>query len=49
MPAKPTKYGIKVWVRADPYNGYVNDFQVYTGKVENRAEGLSTRVVKDLA
>ena len=26
MPAKPTKYGIKVWVRADSHNGYANEF-----------------------
>ena len=28
MPAKPTKYGIKVWERADSKNGYVCEFQV---------------------
>ena len=32
LPAKPVKYGIKVWMRADPTNGYTNDFQVYTGR-----------------
>ena len=50
MPGKPTKYGIKVWVRADPANGYLNDFQVYTGKSDDgRAEdGLAARVVMDL-
>ena len=49
IPSKPTKYGIKVWIRADPVNGYANDFQVYTGKVEGRAEiGLCSRVVLDL-
>lgn len=49
IPAKPTKYGIKVWCRADPVNGYLNDFQVYVGKVGNRAEvGLGARVVHDL-
>ena len=31
MPAKPTKYRIKVWVRADSHNGYVNEFDVYVG------------------
>lgn len=35
LPAKPTKYGIKVWMRADPTNGYVNEFQVYTGRENN--------------
>ena len=49
MPGKPTKYGIKVWMRADPANGFVNDFQVYTGCTTGQAEGgLASRVVKDL-
>jgi hypothetical protein len=51
LPAKPTKYGIKVWCRADPNNGYMYEFQVYTGK-ENRnipEVGLATRVVVDLS
>lgn len=49
VPLKPTKRGIKVWMRADPHNGYVNDFQVYTGRVANQTEeGLGERVVKDL-
>ncbi|CAC5408617.1 unnamed protein product [Mytilus coruscus] len=33
LPAKPTKFGIKVWERASPHNGYVHEFQVYTGRV----------------
>lgn len=45
--AKPTKYGIKVWMRDDPTNGYANQFQVYTGKLEGNVEvGLSSRVVR---
>lgn len=51
LPAKPTKFGIKVWERADPHNGYVHEFQIYTGKSDTagaREEGLGTRVVKDL-
>lgn len=49
MPMKPTKYGIKVWMRADPENGYVNDFLVYTGQEANSTEtGLAKRVVLDL-
>ncbi|XP_033728229.1 piggyBac transposable element-derived protein 4-like [Pecten maximus] len=49
IPMKPTKRGIKVWMRADPNNGFVNDFQVYTGRENNVAEkGLGERVVKDL-
>jgi hypothetical protein len=34
LPAKPTKFGIKVWERASPQNGYCHEFQIYTGKVE---------------
>lgn len=33
LPAKLTKFGIKVWERASPKNGYVHEFQVYTGHV----------------
>ncbi|XP_003731439.2 piggyBac transposable element-derived protein 5 [Strongylocentrotus purpuratus] len=42
--------GIKVWMRADSTNGYVNDFQFYTGKSQTgKVEGgLPTRVVLDL-
>ena len=29
LPAKPTKFGVKVWVRADPNNGYVNVFNFH--------------------
>lgn len=43
------KRGIKVWVRADATNGYVCEFQVYTGKHGNEIEhGLGHRVVSDL-
>ena len=50
VPAKPTKYGMKVWVRADPENGYTNDFQVYTGRSASGLpeKGLGARVVIDL-
>ena len=50
IPSKPTKYGIKVWMRCDPENGYTNDFQVYTGKAHGEAPavGLGGRVVKDM-
>ena len=50
LPAKPTKFGVKVWVRADPSNGYVNEFDIYTGKSSQEpAEGsLGERVVKKL-
>ena len=49
LPLKPTKRGIKVWMRADPNNGYLNDFQIYTGRVSNNTEkDLSSRVLMDL-
>ncbi|XP_033731775.1 piggyBac transposable element-derived protein 4-like, partial [Pecten maximus] len=49
VPMKLTKRGIKVWMRADPNNGYVNEFQVYTGRQGPDPEhGLGERVVWDL-
>ena len=51
MPAKPTKYGIKVWVRADSHNGYINEFDVYVGLPQgNRPEvGLGRKVIERLS
>ena len=50
MPAKPVKRGIKVWCRADSHNGYLCEFQVYTGRSGSSAEGgLGKRVVLDLS
>lgn len=49
MPMKPIKRGIKVWVRADAENGFISEFQVYTGKKDGGPEhGLGYRVVHDL-
>ncbi|XP_018364713.1 PREDICTED: piggyBac transposable element-derived protein 3-like [Trachymyrmex cornetzi] len=49
MPQKPIKRGYKVWVRSD-MNGYVCEFQMYTGKIGNAAEkNLLERVIKDLS
>ena len=53
MPMKPTKRGFKVWVRSDSYNGYVCDYEFYTGKQNNIADiGLGgnvvTRLTRDL-
>ena len=51
MPAKPTKYGIKVWERADSKNGYVCEFQVYVGKPggnHGREKELGRKVVERL-
>lgn len=51
IPAKPTKFGIKVWMRSSSSSGYCHDFQVYTGRdVRGVPEtGLGGRVVLDLA
>ncbi|XP_033726264.1 piggyBac transposable element-derived protein 4-like [Pecten maximus] len=53
LPAKPVKFGIKVWEKADSSNGYVHQFQVYTGRAGNpdgeREVGLAGRVVLDLS
>ena len=51
MKAKPTKWGIKVFVLADATNGYIRTFQIYTGKSledGNSSVGLCTKVVLDL-
>ena len=50
MPAKPTKYGIKVWMAADSSNGYVLNFDVYLGKegTQRRIYGLGYDVVTKL-
>lgn len=51
MKAKPTKWGIKVFVLADATNGYVKRFQLYTGKNSELSKcklGLSSNVVLQL-
>jgi hypothetical protein len=49
LPAKPIKWGIKVWALCCSTTGYMYRFQIYTGKEDGRAEqNLSSRVVKDL-
>lgn len=45
MPMKPTK---RVWVRADSANGYVCQFQCYTGKAGNTEVDLGRNVVTTL-
>lgn len=51
MPAKPTKYGIKVWMAADSQNGFVNNFSVDLGKEANAPNnnGLGYDVVIRMA
>ncbi|RUS71247.1 hypothetical protein EGW08_020992 [Elysia chlorotica] len=36
MPAKPTKWGIKVWTAADARLGYCLGYDIYTGKASRR-------------
>ena len=50
LPAKPTKYGIKVWMAADSSNGYVVNFSVYLGSEGEirRRHGLGYDVVMDM-
>ena len=50
---KSVKRGFKVWVRADSHNGYVCEFECYTGKKGDTTEvGLGgsvvTRLIRDL-
>jgi hypothetical protein len=49
MPAKPTKWGVKLWAIADPNSGYTFDFNVYTGKGQVGPNGLGYQVVMDLS
>ena len=52
LPNKPTKYGIKVWCRADPTDCYLHQFHIYMGPVGlagRREIGLATCVVMDIA
>ena len=35
LPAKPTKWGIKVWMCSDAATGYILSFSIYTGKDPN--------------
>ena len=38
VPQKPTKRGIKVWSSVDPHDGFVSNFQIYTGREGNVLE-----------
>ena len=49
VPLKPVKRGFKVWVRADAWNGYFCEFEVYTGKADTSTEHkLGARVIHKL-
>ena len=51
LPAKPTKYGIKVWMAADASNGYIVNFSVYLESEgqKRRIHGLEYDVVMNMA
>ena len=49
LPKKTTKRGFKIWVRADSINGYVSDFEVYTGRGDTTTTSLGARVVEKLS
>lgn len=46
MKDKPTKRGVKGWVRADAESGYVYDINLYTGKAVGTVEGTLGERVK---
>ena len=51
LPAKPTKWGIKVWVFSDAATGYILSFSIYTGNDPNMSispNGLADDVVMRL-
>ena len=45
MPLKPIKRGFKIWRRNDSATGYLFQFDIYTGKKENKEGGLGENVV----
>ena len=47
IPQKPTKRGLKVWMRADSTNGYVSEFQIYVGKEKGSVENKLGQVQKE--
>ena len=49
LPLKPVKRGFKVWALADSLNGYLCDFNVYTGAMGERETCLGEKVVLTLS
>ena len=49
LPMKPVKRGFKVWAMADALNGYLYDFNVYTGATGERETALGEKVVLTLS
>ena len=48
MPAKLTKWGLKILTLAESSSGYIHQFQVYTGREGQQEKRLTQRVVTDL-
>lgn len=50
LPKKPTKWGIKAWVLSESSTGYVNNFDIYTGRTPGQpaTHDLGKRVVLKL-
>ena len=48
LPAKPIKWGIKMWALCESDTGYAYNMQVYTGKMEGQEKGLTHRVCLNL-
>ena len=45
VPWKSVKRGFKVWTMADARNGYMYDFNVYTGATGNRKMDLGEKLL----
>ena len=48
LPSKPIKRGYKVWCLADALTGYLYNFDIYTGKEEEKLGALGEQVVLKL-
>lgn len=46
--SKPHKWGVKLWALADSSSGYIQRFEMYTGKSDRGELGLAHKVVLDL-
>ena len=49
LPLKPVKCGFKVWAMSDATNGYMCEFDVYTGATDGREVALGGQVVLSLS
>ena len=49
LPMKPVKRGFKVWAMADALNGYLYDFNVYTGATGETETALGEKVILTLS